>query len=121
MVLYIDIVVFGILLLANLALGLYFAFFKCGKGVVTTRDLFLGSRTLNMVPLALSTMASTVSGLSMVAFTAHFYAYGLHMTWNVPSFLLYMPFLVNLVVPTLYNLRLTSVFEVSCGGFGPYN
>lgn len=107
-----DPIIFAVLLVTNVGLGLYFAFFRCGKGPVTTRELFLGSRTLQMLPLALSTMASTVSGLIFIGFPAHFYAYGFHTSWHTPCFLLYMPFLVYLVVPTLYNLRLTSVFEV---------
>lgn len=117
----VDPILMGVLLLVNLCVGIYFTFFRCGNRVVTTKELFLGSRTLQMVPLALSIMASTVSGLSFIGFAAHFYAYGLHISWSIASFLLYMPFLVHLVVPTLYNLQLSSVFEVKRDGLGLEN
>lgn len=108
-----DAIIFLVTLVANLALGLYFAFFRRGQGTVTTSELFLGSHSLRMLPLALSTMASTISGVGFIAFTGYFYAHGLHLLWCVPSFLMMLPFLIQLFVPLLYNLKVTSVFQVS--------
>lgn len=106
-----DHVCFWSLLLTTLGLGLYFAISK-RRRLLTTAELFLGSRTLRMVPLALSTMASTISAVGYIGFTAHFYMYGCHLLWFLPSTLLSMPVFVSTIVLTLYRLRVTSVFQV---------
>lgn len=107
----VDPAIFGVLVIFNLGLGAYFALFKT-RNLWTRSELVLGSRSLAMLPLAVSTMASTYSGLGIVGFTAHFYLYGLHMLWfNVPM-LLFMPFFANCVAPVLYDLKVTSIFEV---------
>lgn len=108
----VDYVAFGLLLIANFSFGLYFSFFR-RNGIATPSELFLGSRSLRMVPLALSTMASCVSGVGIIGFSAHFYAYGMHILWTSLPILLFMVVFANGVVPLLYGLKVTSMFEVS--------
>lgn len=106
-----DLIIFVFLVVGNICLGLYFAIFK-KKRMVTTNELFLGSRSLKMFPLAVSTMATMVSGLGIIGFTAHYYAYGLHVLWASVAIVLVSPLLVNAIVPVLYELQVTSVFQV---------
>lgn len=108
----IDAVTFVLLVLLNIVLGLYFALYK-GRRTDTTNELFLGSRSLEVFPLALSTMATAVSGVGIIGFTAHFYIYGLHINWTAVSVLLAMPFFRDVVLTVLYKLQVTSLFEVS--------
>lgn len=104
--------VFFVLIGANLGLGLYFAFRKRVRGI-TTEEVFLGSRTLSMFPLAISILASLMSSGSIVSVAGHFYAYGGHMTWSGLTVIIMLPFTAYVVLPVMYNLRITSVFQVS--------
>lgn len=106
-----DVVFFIVLYVSNFALGLYFVFRK-GKARQTTNELFLGTRSLYVIPLALSTMATMVSGLGMIGFSAYFYAYGLHIVWSELPPVLLLPLGTKIVIPVLYKLKVTSVFEV---------
>ncbi|XP_040077874.1 putative sodium-dependent multivitamin transporter [Ixodes scapularis] len=112
-----DLIIFVFLVVGNICLGLYFAIFK-KKRMVTTNELFLGSRSLKMFPLAVSTMATMVSGLGIIGFTAHYYAYGLHVLWASVAIVLVSPLLVNAIVPVLYELQVTSVFQYLRMRFG---
>ncbi|KAG0427291.1 hypothetical protein HPB47_025636 [Ixodes persulcatus] len=110
----VEYTVFGIIMGANLGLGLFFSFKKSGS--LTTNEMFLGSRTIKMLPLALSMLASIMSSTGIVGFTGHFYTYGLHMGWCVLTTILLFPVTVHVVVPVMYKLKVTSIFEVSVSG-----
>ncbi|CAN7939182.1 unnamed protein product [Ixodes hexagonus] len=96
---------------ANVGVGIYFAFLRRSRNS-HPEEMFLGSRSLQVVPLALSSMASIISSLGFVGFTAHYYAYGLHTLWIIVLGTFSLPFFVEKIVPVLYGLRITSVFEV---------
>ncbi|XP_077489434.1 sodium-coupled monocarboxylate transporter 1-like [Amblyomma americanum] len=109
-----EYVVFGVLVAGNFALGLYFSFWKPASGGGsgrTANDVFLGSRTLRILPLAASTVASLFSSPALVAMPAHFYAYGWHMFWGAIAPLLFFPLATHIFVPVLYKLGITSIFE----------
>ncbi|CAN8019384.1 unnamed protein product [Ixodes persulcatus] len=101
--------IFGILLLATLGPGIFFALKRTGP--VTVEEVFLGSRTLATIPLALSALASLMSSAGLIAFTAHYYAYGMHMAWSFITIQLCLPVTVHIIVPVLYRLKITSLFE----------
>ncbi|CAN7989810.1 unnamed protein product [Ixodes pacificus] len=110
MSLAIEYAVFGILMVGNLGLGLYFAFFKRIANL-TTDELFLGSRTLKVLPLAISSFASLASSTGIVGFIGHFYAYGFHFSWGAVTCLIVLPVSVFVIIPVLFKLKLTSIFE----------
>ncbi|KAH6948498.1 hypothetical protein HPB50_024899 [Hyalomma asiaticum] len=102
--------VFAILMVANFALGLYFSFRR--RSLKSTADeVFLGSRSLHSVPLAVSALASIMSSIGIVGVSAHVYAYGTHMFWNQVLAPINALIAAHVVVPVLYRLRVTSVFE----------
>ncbi|KAH7983263.1 hypothetical protein HPB52_010535 [Rhipicephalus sanguineus] len=104
--------VFAILMVANFSLGLYFSFRR--QSLKSTADeVFLGSRSLHSVPLAVSALASIMSSVGIVGVSAHVYAYGTHMFWNQVLAPINALIAAHVVVPVLYRLRVTSVFEVS--------
>ncbi|CAN7937029.1 unnamed protein product, partial [Ixodes hexagonus] len=109
MSLTIEYVVFGTLMVANVGLGLYFAFRKARAK--TPDEVFLGSRTLKALPLAVSVVATITSPTGIVAFAGHFYAYGLHLNWINLGLILLLPVTTHVIIPVLYKLRVTSVFE----------
>ncbi|XP_072145142.1 sodium-coupled monocarboxylate transporter 1-like [Dermacentor andersoni] len=105
-----EYVVFATLMVANFSLGLYFSFRR--RSLKSTADeVFLGSRSLHSLPLAVSALASIMSSIGIIGISAHVYAYGTHMFWNQVLAPLNALIVAHVVVPVLYRLRVTSVFE----------
>ncbi|KAH7956421.1 hypothetical protein HPB52_009361 [Rhipicephalus sanguineus] len=112
MVHVIEYVIFTIIVGGNIILGLCFSFRKRAGHQDDTDEVFLGNRSLAMFPLAVSVLASMMSALGIVGFTAHYYAYGIHMVWGLVPMLLTTPVITAIIVPVFYKLKITSVFEV---------
>ncbi|KAH9370776.1 hypothetical protein HPB48_014728 [Haemaphysalis longicornis] len=110
-----EYVVFGVLMVANVMVGLYFSISRRAREAGAS-EAFLGGRSLGVVPLSLSVLASLVTAIGLVGFTAHFYRYGLHLLWASFTVFVLVPFIGRAVVPVIYRLRVTSVFEVSREG-----
>ncbi|KAM7315682.1 sodium-coupled monocarboxylate transporter 2-like [Ixodes scapularis] len=106
----IEYAIFGSLMAANLGLGLYFSVFKKTRER-SSSEVFLGSRTLASIPLAMSAIASLISTMGIVGLGAHFYAFGFHYDWSLLATVVVLPVVVYVIVPTLYQLKVTSVFE----------
>ncbi|CAN7979592.1 unnamed protein product, partial [Ixodes pacificus] len=105
-----EYIIFGILVISNLGLGLYFAF-TIRRGKASLDEIFLANRQIRTAPLALSVLASTMSASGIVGTTAHYYAYGFHFIWSVGAKLLALPIVMYVVVPILYRLKITSIFQ----------
>ncbi|XP_037579875.1 sodium-coupled monocarboxylate transporter 2 [Dermacentor silvarum] len=105
-----EYVVFGILMAFNLGLGVYFSRRRIEHS--GTAEVFLGSRSLRSLPLAVSMVATMLSSTGLVGFTGHFYAYGFHQAWNDVAIIVVAPLVAHLFLPVLYELRITSVFQV---------
>ncbi|KAL1445643.1 hypothetical protein MTO96_044899 [Rhipicephalus appendiculatus] len=113
---------FGVLVLGNFLLGMYFSFRKRALRIESTSaklEMFLGSRTLKTLPLAVSSVASLFSSTGLVGFTAHYYAYGWHINWGFAVHFLCLPIATHLFIPVLYRLRITSIFEEAHGSAYP--
>ncbi|XP_077496391.1 sodium/iodide cotransporter-like [Amblyomma americanum] len=108
----VDYAVFSLLTGASLGVGCYFSIRrkKAAPGQ-TTDELFLGSKSLQTLPLAASVLATVGSATGVVGLPAHTYAYGLHLGWLCLSNVLLIPFAAAVVVPVLYRLNITSVFQ----------
>lgn len=105
-----EYVVFGVLMLSNILVGLYFSFGRRSRDGGAS-EAFLGGRSLGALPLSLSVLASLVTAVGVVGLTAHFYRYGLHLLWASVTVFCLVPFIARIVVPVVYRLRVTSVFE----------
>ncbi|KAH7937468.1 hypothetical protein HPB49_012638 [Dermacentor silvarum] len=117
MVRVLEYVLFGVLVGANLCVGLYFSFRKAQLrpgGTSTTAEVFLGSRMLRTLPLAASSVVSLFSSTGLVGYSGHYYAYGWHLAWSYLTPMLFIPLGTHVFVPVLYRLRITSIFEASC-------
>ncbi|XP_049272425.1 sodium-dependent multivitamin transporter-like [Rhipicephalus sanguineus] len=109
-----DCTLFGVLVLGNFILGMYFSLRKRTLPVQSTSvklEMFLGSRALKILPLAASSAASLFSSTGLVGFSAHYYAYGWHLIWAFVGPFLCLPIATHVFIPVLYRLRITSIFE----------
>ncbi|KAL1478767.1 hypothetical protein MTO96_052406 [Rhipicephalus appendiculatus] len=77
----VEYAIFGVVIALNFGLGLYLSLRRKARAADTTTEMFLGSRALRSLPLAASLVASSVSSVTFVGFTGHFYAYGFHLMW----------------------------------------
>ncbi|XP_077489859.1 putative sodium-dependent multivitamin transporter isoform X2 [Amblyomma americanum] len=115
-----DSAVFGVLTALGYLVGLYFSFVRRRSQVATgdadsaskaRLEAFLGSRSLPATALAVSIVASLANGMSVVGFVGHHYAYGFHMLWVLALSPIAMLVTSVVVVPLLYRLQATSIFE----------
>ncbi|XP_049528933.1 sodium-dependent multivitamin transporter-like [Dermacentor silvarum] len=109
-----DCVLFGVLVMSNFLLGMYFSLRKKALRIESTSamaEIFLGSRALKILPLAASSAASLFSPTGLIGFTAHYYAYGWHLIWTFTGPILCLPLATHVFVPVLYRLGITSIFE----------
>ncbi|KAH7979183.1 hypothetical protein HPB49_008607 [Dermacentor silvarum] len=108
---FMDCATFLLLTGASLSVGAYFSFHTKVPVSRTTDEVFLGSKSLQMLPLAMSVLATVGSGTGVIGLPAHMYAYGWHIGWLSVSNILLIPVAVIVVVPVLYQLHITSVFQ----------
>ncbi|XP_042148754.1 putative sodium-dependent multivitamin transporter [Ixodes scapularis] len=113
----VEYVVFAILMATNLGLGLYFAI-RTKNSIVTLDEVFLGSRTLKTLPLAMSAFASMMSSGMIIVMPAYYYKHGFHMGYMFLVLVILIPVTTRIIIPVLYRLKVTSVFEYVRMRFG---
>ncbi|XP_075730729.1 sodium-coupled monocarboxylate transporter 1-like [Rhipicephalus microplus] len=91
--------------------GLYLSLRRRVRGVSTKDEAFLGSRSLHVMPLALSMVATNVSAMGTIGWVAYFYMHGFHTFWCIPAFVPAGILFCYLLLPVLYQLKVTSIFE----------
>ena len=106
-----DFAIFGLFLTASLSIGIYHAF--TGGRQKTTQEFIMANRKLGILPTMLSLLVSFQSAILIVGYTAEIYLRGSQL-WLGSIIFMSLAILIaeRLIVPWLYPLRLTSVFEV---------
>ena len=73
----------------------------------------MANRKLSVVPAVLSLMASTISAMTIIGFTAEMYDYGIgQWYYDIIKSILTAVIAERFIVPWIFPLRLTSSFEV---------
>ena len=104
-----DWCLFSALILISLGVGVFIAV----RGQGTTDEVLMGNRNLSLIPVTLSIFMSFLSAISVLGNSAEMYQYGAQMWRKTFGFALGYMLIPVLIVPILYNLQLTSSFEVS--------
>ncbi|XP_077508496.1 sodium-coupled monocarboxylate transporter 2-like [Amblyomma americanum] len=114
-----DCAVFGVLTVLGYLVGLYFSFSLRRKQVASGRsakesaelEAFLGGRSLPPLALAVSVLASAVTGMHIVPTVGYYYAYGFPVfflnAWIIGAAI----FSTFTVVPLFYRLRISTIFQ----------
>ncbi|KAB0796165.1 hypothetical protein PPYR_10226 [Photinus pyralis] len=92
----------------SLGIGIYFGFWKKSR---TANEYLLGNQKMNVIPVAMSIIASCVSGVTFLGNSADVYAYGANMLWSGISCILANVIGGFLFVPVLIRCRAANVFE----------
>jgi len=99
-------------LVVSLAIGIYHSL--TGGRQKTTSEFIMANRRLKVIPTSISLLVSIVSALLLLNTTAETYSYGIQQIF---FFILALPvalvFVERIIVPWLYPLKLTSVYDVS--------
>ncbi|KAF7704521.1 solute carrier family 5 member 6 isoform X2 [Silurus meridionalis] len=105
----IDFVLFALLLVASMAIGLYYAL--SGGQQRTTQEFLLADRSMRCLPLSLSLMASFQSAVAIVGTPAEIYTNGTQYWFIGCAYILGLLIPAHIFIPVFYRLHLTSVYQ----------
>lgn len=101
-----DLIVIGAYFLSLFAIGLFFT------GKQTSREMyFLGGRRIPWLLAGTSVFASLLSSISYIAIPGEMLRYGVGKFTHLFAFVLIIPTVTYLIIPTLMNLPDTSVYD----------
>ncbi|KAL4715187.1 hypothetical protein ACJJTC_012234 [Scirpophaga incertulas] len=107
-----DYVVFGLLCAASCAGGLWYsAIGSKTKAVIDVKDYLLGGKTMATFPVAMSLIASYVSGVTILGTPAEVYNYGTQYWIVIVGVALSCVLVVTVYLPVFCTLRLSSSYE----------
>ncbi|KAF9417001.1 hypothetical protein HW555_005829 [Spodoptera exigua] len=107
-----DYAVFGVLCAVSCAGGLWYsAIGSKAQKVVDVKDYLLGGRALSTFPVAMSLIASYVSGVTILGTPAEIYNYGTQYWLVVIGVSLSCIAVVTIYLPVFCTLRLSSSYE----------
>lgn len=105
-----DYIVFGLTLILSMATGIYHAVVS---KPATTKEYLLANRKMMSLPVALSLLASFMSGITILGVPSEIYTFGTQYWLVVTSYVILFPAVALIFVPTFYELGLTSSYEVN--------
>lgn len=113
-----DYSVFVVMLSISAGIGIYFGFFQ-GKKNQTTEDYLLGGRKMKIFPIAVSLIASQLSGVSIMSVPAEMYSYGAQY-WIIAPTMFAIVLIINYIfVPVFYNNQITNCYQYLEDRFSP--
>ncbi|XP_069699562.1 sodium-coupled monocarboxylate transporter 2-like [Periplaneta americana] len=106
---WVDYSLFILMLVLSTMIGIYFGFW--GKKSDTPEEYLLGGKSMATLPVAVSLVASLISGITVMGDPAETYTYGT-LYW-FGSVVMPIGAILNnyLYLPIFYELQLTSVYE----------
>ncbi|XP_034256929.1 sodium-coupled monocarboxylate transporter 1-like isoform X2 [Thrips palmi] len=107
---WLDYTVFGAMLLASSVIGVYFAFFSSRKQD-TTSEYLMGGKTMGVLPVSMSLIASYISGISLLGLPAEMYTYGTQYYIIVLAEALVSFTMATVYLPVFFKLQITSSYE----------
>ncbi|KAI0242896.1 Sodium-dependent multivitamin transporter, partial [Lamellibrachia satsuma] len=113
-----DYAVFVLVLAVPAWIGLYYG---CTGGKQnTTKEFLMADRNMGVLPVSLSLLATFVSAITVLGTPAEMYVFGTQYWMIWIGYVIMIPLTAYFFLPVFYNLKLTSVFEVSHLKLFPY-
>lgn len=115
-----DYLIFGLMLVVCSIIGLYFGYQdykkkkdnKNGRGETEALDYLVGGRNLQVFPVAMSLVASFVSGIMLLGTSTEIYLYGFQYALTVIPIIFMTIFVYYVTIPVYNELNITSTYEV---------
>lgn len=104
-----DYIVFAGMLSISAGIGVYYGCF--GSKQNTTKEFLMGGRSMKVLPVSLSVLASFMSAITLLGTPAEMYQYGTQYWIIIIGYVFLIPATCYLYLPTFYNLQLTSAYE----------
>jgi|SRR6218665_153958 len=106
-----DYLIIAIFFVISLAIGVYHLL--TGGKQTTVDEFIMGDRRLKVIPTAISLLVSFYSAVVMLGLAAEMYLYGVQlMLFAIITPTISVFIVERFIVPWLYPLKLTSVFDV---------
>ncbi|KAK3782992.1 hypothetical protein RRG08_058051 [Elysia crispata] len=105
----VDYVVFGITIFISLGIGVFHAI--AGRQRNNTDEYIVGGRSMGFLPIAISLIASFESSIMMLGLPAEAYVFGFQYVWWIAGMCVSQLLAVNIIVPLLHPLKITSAYE----------
>ncbi|KAJ9575563.1 hypothetical protein L9F63_007571, partial [Diploptera punctata] len=106
---WLDFVFFIIMIALSTLIGVYFGF--CGKKEDTPKEYLHGGKTMSTLPVAVSLVSSSISGITLMGVPTEIYRYGT-VYWLVVIPTVISGIIINyFYLPVFYDLQLTSTYE----------
>lgn len=112
-----DYSIFGVMLAVSTAIGVYFGFFA--NTANTTDEYLMGGKRMKTIPIAISLVASQMSGVGILTIPAEIYSYGINYVFVTLSIVIVVPLLNLLIVPVFYNNNISNCYEYLAKRFDP--
>lgn len=105
-----DYLVFIAMFFLCLLIGIYFGFVK---KAVSEDDYLVGGRNMSVFPIALSLVASFISGITLLGLPTEIYSYGIQYIYVMGGVILMGVVMSVFYLPVFKLLKITSTYEVS--------
>lgn len=105
---WIDYTLFAMILSVSVIIGIYFGFFSKQD---TTTEYLLGGKKMGFFPIAMSIIASHISGITLLGVPSEVYQHGSQYSACVVTSILSCTISAYIFLPVFYKLQLTSTFE----------
>ncbi|EFN74893.1 Sodium-coupled monocarboxylate transporter 1 [Camponotus floridanus] len=103
-----DYVFFNLLLLVSILIGVYFGFFSKQD---STTEYLLGGKRMGFFPVAMSIIASHISGITLLGIPAEVFHHGTQYAACIITATLTAVITSYIFLPVFFKLQLTSTFE----------
>ncbi|XP_055848233.1 sodium-coupled monocarboxylate transporter 1-like [Episyrphus balteatus] len=104
-----DYTILGLMLAISTAIGIYFGFFSVRNN--TADEYLLGGKRMTIWPIAISLIASQLSGISVIAIPAEMYSFGFTYVFISSSMIFVVPILCYFVLPVFYENNISNCYE----------
>lgn len=104
-----DYTVFTVMLGISTAIGIYFGCF--GQNSQSTEEYLLGGRKMKTIPIAISLIASQLSGISIMSIPAEMYSFGSQYFVLVPMMIIVVILLNYVIIPVFYSNNIANCYE----------
>lgn len=106
-----DYLVFVLMLVLCIFIGIYFGFMQKQKS--TEDEYLVGGRNMHTFPIALSLVASFISGITLLGLPTEVYSFGIQYLYVIGG-VMSMGFIMSIFyLPVFHDLNITSTYEVN--------
>ncbi|KAG8229119.1 hypothetical protein J437_LFUL009588 [Ladona fulva] len=105
-----DYCLFSGMLAVSAFIGVYFAFIAKQKQN-TTAEYLMGGKTMGVIPISMSLVASYISGITLLGMSAEVYTYGTQYSTILFGLLVASALGGTCFMPVIYKLQLTTSYE----------